>query len=260
MTKGFKASISKTMCLTLCSLVASATLASAGENGVFLGIGGSFGLEAIAKADIKTDTNPQSVINNTTKGFSGGSELILGYKYFFIEKLGIRGYASVDYSIVMLAKTSDTTGVALAYSQMIGKPSGLLDVNINLDLILEAFSGDVFSLGFFAGVAGGFHLWHGGIVDVVKGINTAMASGTPGTIYNKKTPSIFGSVGVNVGMQMGFGERHAVEVLGKIPFLQDEVISYKFSDTAYKPSSNDAKKFIRVTRPYTVGLRYIFTF
>ena len=260
MTKGFKASISKTMCLTLCSLVASATLANAGENGVFLGIGGSFGLEAIAKADIATDNNTTSVIKTTTKGFSGGSELVLGYKYFFIEKLGIRGYASVDYAIVMLAKTSVSTGIGQAYNQMIGKPSGLLDVNINLDLIFEAFSGDVFSLGFFAGVAGGFHLWHGGIVDVVNGINTALSTGTPGTIYNKKTPSIFGSVGVNVGMQMGFGERHTVEVLGKIPFLQDEVISYKISPTPNQQSGSDKQSSLKVTRPYTVGLRYIFTF
>ena len=95
---------------------------------------------------------------------------------------------------------------------------------------------------------------------MVNGIKSAMASGTAGTIYNEKTPSIFGSVGVNVGMQMGFGERHTVEVLGKIPFLQDEVISYKFSQNPNQPSSNDEQKFIKVTRPYTVGLRYIFTF
>ena len=256
MTRGFKA-----MGFALCGLVASATLANAGESGVFLGIGGSFGLEAIAKADITTDINANSVIKSTTKGISGGGELVLGYKYFFVEKLGIRGYASVDYAIVMLAKKSYPQGtLGYTYGQMIGKPSGLLDVSINLDLILEAFSGDTFSFGFFAGVAGGFHLWHGGIIDVVNGIKSAMAGGTPGTIYNEKIQSIFGSVGVNVGMQMGFGESHTVEVLGKIPFLQDEVIGYKVSKNPYQQSSGDTQSFLRISRPYTVGLRYIFTF
>ena len=254
MIKGFKATR-----LTLCSLVASATLANAGESGVFLGIGGSFGLEAIAKTDIKTDDDASSVVKNTTKGLSGGGEFVLGYKYFFMEKLGIRGYASVDYAIVMLAKTPGTAQtIAHTYGQMISKPSGLLDMNINLDLILEAFSGDVFSLGFFAGVAGGFHLWHGGIVDVANGIKSLLDT-KPDTIYNKKTQSIFGSVGVNVGMQMGFGERHTVEIIGKIPFLQDELISFKFSKNANQ-LDKEAQRFIRITRPYTVGLRYIFTF
>ena len=82
MIKGFKSGINKTMFITLCSLVASAKLASAAQNGVFLGIGASFGFEAMGKADLLGDQNASSIVKNTTKGLGGGGELVVGYKYF----------------------------------------------------------------------------------------------------------------------------------------------------------------------------------
>ena len=56
-----------------------------------------------------------------------------------MEKLGIRGYASIDYALVGFAKRSDYIQIAsYTYGQNIGKTSGILDMNLSVDVIFEA--------------------------------------------------------------------------------------------------------------------------
>ena len=47
-------------------------------------------------------------------------------------------------------------------------------MNLSVDVIFEALYSDTFSLGVFAGLAGGFHLWHGEVMNEANGIKAAI--------------------------------------------------------------------------------------
>ena len=59
-----------------------------------------------------------------------------------------------------------------------------------------------------------------------NGIKAAIGSDALSPVYNLKTQSIFGSVGLNLGMQVDFGKKHTLELLSKIPLLENDVVSY----------------------------------
>ena len=230
--------------------------ASAGESGVFLGAGASFGFESAAIASLRGDQNNTSTVNGTTKALSTGAELLVGYKFFFTERIGLRGYLSTDYSLVFFGNKSSKLGVGnYMYGNNLSKLSGLLDMNLNVDVLFDIMSSDAFSLGVFAGLAGGFHLWHGGVMDEANGIKGEHVDGT--THKDGKTQSVFGSVGLNLGLNIGLGARHSFEFLSKIPFLEDTVVSYITNGQNNKPSYQST---LKVTRPYSLALRYIYSF
>ena len=229
--------------------------ASAGESGVFLGLGAGFGFEGAAIASLRGDQNNTNMVNGTTKALGAGAELLVGYKFFFTERIGLRGYLSTDYSLVFFGNKSSSLGVTdYTYGVRLSKLSGLLDMNLNVDFLFDIMSSDSFSLGIFAGLAGGFHLWHGGVMDEANGIK---GQATPPTHKDGKTQSIFGSVGLNLGLNIGLGTHHSLEFLSKIPFLEDTVVSYTTNGPANSPSYQSA---LKLTRPYSLALRYVYSF
>ena len=64
------------------------------------------------------------------KGLGGGAELLGGYKFFFTERIGIRGYASADYYMLSFARRDYKLGASYQYDNNLGKISGLIDINL----------------------------------------------------------------------------------------------------------------------------------
>ena len=244
------------------ALILSAANAHAGESGVFLGIGTSFGFEGAAKAMLRGDQNGTNNVSNTTKALSGGVELLTGYKFFFTQKLGIRGYVSTEYSMVGFGQRDDSLGVlGYKYGKNLGGLSGLLDMNLNVDFMFEAMSSEALAIVVFAGLAGGFHLWHGGVMSEAAGIKTEVGgNGAQNASYDIRMKSIFGSLGLNLGLSFNLGARHAIEALSKIPFLEDSILSYKTKSQGGQTSNNDPQSTLKLSRPYSLAIRYIYTF
>lgn len=209
----------------LCATLLGAT-AEAGQSGLFLGFGGtfSFGGEGIVSAGAgSTGGSVSSFFSGKTSLLGGGAELTVGYKTFFLSWLGLRGYASVDYSLMAFEKivqASFEDGIAMA-----------LDTALNVDVLFDIIPTDAFSLGVFAGISGGMRYWHGPLLTNMAQITT--------------TQNFFGTFGMNAGVSMGFGRRSNLEVFTKIPFLANEIIKGGIAT---------------VTGPYAIGLRFTFTF
>ena len=212
------------------SLLCAALLGSvhAGQSGLFLGLGATFSFGGEGRlSDGGTGGGGGNAFVGKTAVWGAGGEFTVGYKTFFLTWLGLRGYASIDYSALgfeEIAKIPGADGLALA-----------LDAALNVDLLFDIIPTDAFSLGVFAGVSGGLRYWHGPLIDDIKKLGL-------------KTQPLAGTFGLNAGVSMGFGRRHNLEVFTKIPFLENKLIDV------------GGKAGAVVNGPYAIGLRYTFTF
>lgn len=94
-----------------------------------------------------------------------------------------------------------------------------------------------------------------------SGIKAAIGSnGAQNANYDIKMKSIFGSVGLNLGLGFNLGARHTIEALSKIPFLEDSILSYKTKSQGGQTSNNDPQSTLKLSRPYSLAIRYIYTF
>ena len=242
--------------------MASLSGAFARESGAFVGLGGLFGFESNLKASLREDQNGTGDINDTGKSLAAGGELIAGYNFFFTDRFGIRGYVSGAYSIMIFDKKSIKLGTSnYVYGSNLNKLTGLVDVNLNLDLMLDIVSSDSFDFGVYAGVGGGFHFWHGGLMDEVNAIK-AEISGKPQTSHNYdvKTQSFFASLTLNAGITTTINSMHSLEISAKIPFLDDPLLRYRTKSVPNQQSPNDKQNYLKISVPYSVGLRYILNF
>ena len=215
------------------SLLCAALLGSvhAGQSGLFLGLGATFSFGGEGRlSDGGTGGGGNAFVGKTAVWGAGG-EFTVGYKTFFLTWLGLRGYASIDYSALgfeEIAKIPGADGLALA-----------LDAALNVDLLFDIIPTDAFSLGVFAGVSGGLRYWHGPFITDMTDVTKSLGI---------KTQPLAGTFGLNAGVSMGFGRRHNLEVFTKIPFLENKLVDV------------GGKAGAVVNGPYAIGLRYTFTF
>lgn len=251
----------KIICLSIC--VASLSGAFARESGAFVGLGGLFGFESNLKASLREEQNGNNDINDTGKSLAAGGELIAGYNFFFTQRFGIRGYVSGAYSVMFFDKKSIKLGTSnYVYGSNLNKLTGLVDVNLNLDLMLDIVSSSSFDFGIYAGVGGGFHFWHGGLMDEVNAIKTQVSSSAPPANHNYdvKAQSFFASLTLNAGLTTTINSRHSLEISAKIPFLEDPLLRYKTKSQPNQQGPNDRQNYLKISMPYSVGLRYILNF
>ena len=241
MSKCKKRIISSMLALALCAP------AMAGQGGAFVGIGGIFGFAGDNKL---SDHNGS--FNNYEKfnSLGGGGEVLAGYKFFFTDWIGLRGGLNVDYQAVFFENlggvTSVTDGMAL-----------LLNASLMLDLLLAIPSSGSFSFGGFVGVYGGFDYWHGPLMNQLNDeqINQGF-----------KPISFFGSFGMNLGLILGFGKSHSIEVAGKIPFIDNKI--FNLDGQHWLPGAGggggvggaNLSNNLAFKRPYTIGIRYVYSF
>ena len=220
------------VCSVLCASLFGVALA--GERGAFAGVGTYFGFGAHAMVNLdNTQQNQQNgwLHNNKLNGLSGALELMGGYKYFFTETIGLRGYLNVDYHF--MGFTQHYAGSSFS------KMTGLLDVGLNVEAIWEFFKTENMVLGIFGGLSGGFHFWHGGMIEEAS------------RVASRNVHSFFGSFGMNLGAMAAISQSHSFELTFKIPFIDDSVLY---------ATNNTNQYYVIARRPLALGARYVFSF
>lgn len=216
------------------SIFFSAVALAQENNGVFVGL--EMGM---AEQQMKLKTPPYTYAS-THFGTIGGISLIvsdegtgqdtagvfgikLGYKHFFLEWIGIRGYASIDYAqsrIHSKGRTNIWTGVLanLAYSA-------------NADVLFNFYNSENVAFGAFVGLGvGGQTTWD---MDFI--MSDKYRSFTD--LYSD----------VKVGLRVNVAQNHGMEFIAKIPLNQaKETFEYGI-EAQYKQT-------------YQVLLGYNFTF
>lgn len=160
------------------------------------------------------------------KGIGGSGEATIGYEAMFLRWLGLRSYVGIGYGTAFFKGIEDTLRTNQA---------NLLEATLNLDLLFDFVSKDSVSFGLFVGTSGGLHYWHGPLI-------RALAE-------NAGIRDLFGAVGLNAGLSLGLGSHHSIDFLTRLSFLDDGV-SIK----------GNAGPGVKLSLPYSVGLRYIYSF
>ena len=203
------------------------------EGRSFIGVGGTFAFAG----QVRNEERGVSIEKESTMGF--GVEGVGGYKMLFNNFFGLRFYADVNYYWL---------------SHRFGK-EGLFDVNANADVLINFIPSDFFSLGVYAGVQAGIHIWNGDASNRAKQAYDSVTSIVAN--YEVEYSNLFFGLGLNAGLTMGFGSNHAIDIFAKIPFLTDTLYNYK---STVNQGNNNTKLYITANRPFSAGLRYIYSF
>ena len=236
MSKCKKRVISSILALALCAP------AMAGQGAAFVGIGGIFGFAGDNKLSDHNGANSLEKFNS----LGGGGEVLVGYKFLFTDWIGLRGGLNVDYQAVFFENLG---GVTQATDSM----ALLLNTSVMLDLLLAIPSSGSFSFGAFVGVFGGFDYWHGPLMSQLN--NDQVNQGF-------KPASFFGSFGLNLGISLGFGSSHAIEIAGKIPLLDNKIFNLDGQHMGGGGGGvvGGGNGNLAFKRPYTIGIRYVYSF
>lgn len=99
-------------------------------------------------------------------------------------------------------------------------------------------------------------------MDEVNAIKDQVSSSAPPANHNYdvKTQSFFASLTLNAGITTTINSMHSIEISAKIPFLDDPLLRYKTKSVPNQQSPNDKQNYLKISVPYSVGLRYILNF
>lgn len=173
-------------------------------DGIFIGFETGGGENQLKMSDISFNQK-----HSYTSAIYGGK---IGYKYFFNDWLGIRGYANVDYSGSQIVQD---------YSNTIGNGRsdvkyGFITYAVNADVLLNFYNTESYSIGAFLGIGlGGQSTTYEQIV-----ITTIVTTGSRATAsrYIKENISGFYS-DFKVGLRATAGN-HGMDFIAKIPFVE----------------------------------------
>lgn len=156
------------------------TLASGKEdNGVFVGLELGFGENKLTLSSPLTAYNGTA---STTALIVGGK---VGYKYFFLDWIGLRGYVNLDY-----AQTADG---GTKYTDFI--------YGINADALFNFYSSEAFNAGAFIGLGLGGQNFETNAFGDTRSIS-----------------DFYGDI--KIGLRVNAAKNHEVEFIAKIPYYE----------------------------------------
>lgn len=194
-TNASKIAISAAYALTL----GLAIIANAQEaNGVFIGFETGAGetqinMKGTDLRGVEWDDKTSGVI-----GVYGGK---IGYKHFFNDYFGLRGYASLDYAILNLKYKNAIANTNAHFSTF--------TYAANIDALVNFYETQGYSLGAFAGVGLG-----GQNYSSSPNFSALISSGN---ITNEENLSGF-YADAKVGLRVVAGQHHGMDFIVKIPF------------------------------------------
>lgn len=221
--------------LAVAGLLAAST-ALAEESGAFIGVQGAYGSGEI-EAETGTAVNDALAAAAAAAGgnyVSSSSEpvefgafrygLVVGYKQFFTERLGLRYYGMLDYGTYI--HEEDLPGGGTASAEF-----NTLNVNANVDVIFNFIASSNFDFGIFGGVSLGY-------------TNHSPQDSGSSSEESKSTGGF--DAGINLGVRTNIAGHHGIELFGRVGLTEQK----------------DEGKLITVKyfQPYAVGLRYTFSF
>ena len=207
--------------------ILGASTALAETSGGFVGLQGNtnFG-SMINKQESDTDKRKTTITQNQI-GILGG------YKFFFIPEFGVRAYGVLNYQNTQSKddNSKDTNNI--------------LSVNANVDALYNFVSTDSLDFGLFAGVSLGY----------ASNANKNEEFGNENYEGSRTKTTIGGfDAGINFGLRANVAQNHGLELYSRFGLTEqkkDETETY--NDVSYTTT-------YKYKQPYTIGLRYTYSF
>lgn len=195
--------------------------------------GGFVGIESSYVGMKYEEKGVLSANSGTRDAFSGGGikvGLLGGYRYFFTQGIGLRGYANIDY-FKSDSKVPIDNIEALHYG-------------INADFMMNFYTHKYFEIGAFVGLGlGGVHYFGNGISTLRSEASTSNQS------YKVKQNSL--EVGMQLGAQTVIYKSVGLEFIARIPFMPHYFIN----------SGSEASVISRqFNQNYSLGARILYNF
>ena len=208
----------KSLCSVLCAFLGVAVNAQEG-NGVFVGFEAGAGEQKLTLSAANTDNTSQA-----TAILFGGK---IGYKHFFLDWVGIRGYFGVDYAEIrgnIGNSTSNSTGVfsGITYSA-------------NVDALFNFYNNENVAVGAFVGL----------------GLGGQTAKDDNLVIGDSKTRDMTDFYSdIKLGLRVNAAKNHGMEFIVKVP-LNNATKTFSEGNVNVKA---------KYKQNYKVLLGYNFTF
>lgn len=203
------------------AMASSAVVAE--ESGVFVGLGYA------GKYTSSVDRNtPGTTTKTSTNEFN--YEILAGYKHFFTDSFGIRGYAHFQQD-----HTNTITNISIgSESGEFDAPQGEFRYGVNVDALYNVFNNESGDFGLFAGARLGLSTVTG---DVADGL----------AMRHKDYKWTDFVAGLNLGLRGTFAKAHGVELAFYVPLKNHVYLD--------KPGIKEEEP----TR-YNASLRYTYSF
>lgn len=195
-------------------------VAFAEESGIIIGVGAGYG-----NGEFKADAAQKNQGGDTT---GGGADIgvIAGYKFFFLDSLGLRVYGNFNYQ-----PSFNFDRIGGAQNNQGDIKANMMNYGINADLLYDFLSGENFNLGIFAGVGLGANTFGGDTIKQYENIPM---------IKDKLNKTGF-DASLNVGVRTNFYKNFGIEVGAKIPFVKHTLLDVQgMKMTAWRKYSIDA--------------------
>ena len=203
--------------------ILGASGALAETSGVFVGLQGNTNFGSMTN---KTEYEGGDSEKNTNTQNQIG--VLGGYKFFFMPEFGVRAYGVLNYqnrqNKYESGKDTDST----------------LGVNANVDALYNFVSTESLDFGLFAGVSLGY------------ASNTSKDEPDVGD-SSKTTTSGF-DAGINFGLRANVAQNHGLELYSRFGLTEQK------KDETENYGGGDVKITHKNKQPYTIGLRYTYSF
>ena len=235
----------KLVSIATAAVLFSATSAFAEESGVFLGA-------EIGYANAKFENKLSAVGLSESAKYDGGGVkygIVVGYKQFFTQYLGLRYYANVGIAHATIKSNS----VADAYGWKDRVDGTLINYGANVDFLGNFVSNETLDFGGFIGLGIGGNSWNGRDLDDHEDYLNGLAGG--GISLSKTSFDL----SLNVGLRANIATHHGIELVAKVPFLETKLLDKTVSTTLNGQNANvNVKNTLH--SPFNITARYTFSF
>ncbi len=235
----YKQQIKKVMCIGILALMPTFMLADEDNNGSGFFAGINTGYTARFQDIVTTEQQNKSTTESSVSAPSYiNIGVQLGYNYYFMELLGVRGY--VDYNFGFMHNhtksteaqkpTTDSNALQTAHA-----------ISANIDLLVNIFKSDSVAFGAYVGFGLGYA--------AISNTNTKNKDNAVTTIT---TPMGNGFIlPINFGLNLTANSHHRFELGFKIPTLS-------IKHTATTPGENNTTTTTTRNLITTIGYTYVF--
>ena len=208
--------------------ILGASTALAETSGVFVGLQGNTNFASTINKEESENSKNKTTITQNQIGILGG------YKFFFMPEFGVRAYGVLNYQNSQNKQDDSKT------------TTNILGVNANVDALYNFISTESLDFGLFAGVSLGY-------------ASNAEKTEYPANDYSqgnttKRTISGF-DAGINFGLRANVAQNHGLELYSRFGLTEQ-----KKDETEKDYDGTEYKTTYKNKQPYTIGLRYTYSF
>lgn len=226
-------------------------VAFAEESGVFVGANVGYGDMSMRTDTTFTEANGYITAYNGKLASGGGVNygIVVGYKQFFTQYLGLRYYASFS----ALHATLSPTALMERHARISAKQKiTLLNYGINVDFLGNFIANRALDFGAFVGLGIGADSLLGTDLDNYPQGFVAK-NWIPNTAWSPKRTHF--SAWANVGLRANLAKYHSIEIVARVPFVANAILQKSENIVGAEWSVKTS-----IANRYNVGIRYGFSF